>query len=131
VAKKQRNLYSVCQSKMYKHKSMKQLSPICIIAVILSITNCKKESLPVSDCAANDATIRQINNQPATVKLLDGQRYLIEQGAIDSRLKACNLPDSLAIQDLPVIVSGAVKATVQQPGTPCCTDNFVITAIRR
>jgi hypothetical protein len=117
---------------MYKQQSMKQLPSICMIAVALVFTNCKKETgTLITDCFPNDATARQIINRSAVVTVIGGQAYLVEQGAIDTRLKPCNLPDSLAIQNLAVIVSGAVKATVQQPGTPCCTDNFVITAIRR
>lgn len=111
---------------------MKQTLSICTIATALLLTHCKKEKgTAVVDCFPNAATARQIINKLAAVKIINGQGYLIEQGAIDGRLKPCNLPDSLAIQDLSVVVSGAVKVTVQEPGTPCCTDNFVITAIRR
>lgn len=111
---------------------MKQLLSICSIAAALLLTNCKKEdSTPVVDCFPNEATTRQLIDQVVFVSLANGRGYLIEQNAIDSRLKPCNLPDSLAIQDLPVIVTGVVKAREQSPGAPCCTLNFVITTIRR
>lgn len=117
---------------MHKPIDMKQLLSFCLVTFTLLLTNCKKETgTAIVDCLPNQATTRQIINQSAVVKLINGEAYLVEQGAIDSRLKPCNLPDSLAIQDLSVTISGAVKASIQWPGMPCCTDNFVITAIRR
>ena len=100
-----------------------------IAAVILPVS-CKKHN--TSDCSPSVATVRQITDKPAVVKVTATvySVYLVEQGAIDIKLIPCNLPKDFMQHDLQVIVSGDVKVTPQGSG-PCCSANFVITKITR
>ena len=95
--------------------------------------SCKKENKAIP-CFADLATTRQVSNKRATVKLtatISEPVYLVEEGAIDTRLLPCNLPMAYYQHDLKVTVSGEVKDTPQIGSPPCCVENFVITAISR
>ena len=106
---------------------------IWIVLFALSASSCKKED-KTTPCFADRATTRKISNKKATVKLtatLAEPVYLVEEGAIDTRLLPCNLPMEYYQQDLQVTISGEVKATAQTGSVPCCAEDFVITAISR
>lgn len=95
--------------------------------------SCKKEK-EVAGCFADEPTTRKIINKRATVKLtatMTEPVYLVEEGSIDTRLLPCNLPMEFYQHDLPVTVSGEVKAARQTGQVPCCAENLVITAITR
>ena len=102
-----------------------------VLVFIIAFDSCKKDD-KADACSPSLPTIRQIVNQQAVIKItgtISGV-YLVEQGAIDSRLIPCNLPQDFYQNDLQVVVSGQVKA---HPGTngPCCTGNLYITKISR
>jgi hypothetical protein len=93
---------------------------------------CKKNDAKTSDCFPDASTYRQIVDKPATIKQQPGGVFfIIEQGTIDTKLNPCNLPGDFQANNLQVIVSGNVKATVQGGPGPCCTENFVITEIKK
>lgn len=103
-----------------------------IVAVLLMITffsACKKDSNSTVDCFSDLLTVRQITNEHAVIKSIDGNFYIVEQGAIDSRLNPCNLKQEFQVNDLEVTISGNVKSTVQIGPGPGGTENFVITKI--
>jgi len=87
--------------------------------------SCKKEDKK-KECFPGVTTVRQIADKSAVVKVTATVNvvYLVEQGAIDTKLIPCNLPKDYMQNDLQVIVSGDVKAT-QQGFSPCCSENFV------
>ena len=94
--------------------------------------SCKKDNNKIDDCFPNSTTSRQILNKPATIKQQPGGLfYIVEQGTIDTKLNPCNLTPEFQVDNLLVIISGDVKATVQGGPGPCCTENFVITKIAR
>ena len=101
-----------------------------LLAVTILFSSCEKEEIEVIDCFPNEATTRQIINKQATIKLANNQYYIVENGAIDTKLIPCNLPQEFQINNLVVTISGDVKATIQN-GTPCCSENFVISNIVR
>ncbi len=76
------------------------------------------------DCFPNASTVRLIEVKPAIVKEVAGRFYLVEQGAIDKKLNPCNLTADFQVDNLPVTISGVVKATISSG--PCCTEDFVI-----
>ena len=95
------------------------------------ILACNKDNTPTDDCFPNSSTVRQITNQQAIIKLAGGRFYIVEQGAIDTKLNPCNLTKEFQVDNLQVTVSGDVKATAQGGNEPCCTENFVIAKISR
>ncbi len=98
---------------------------------VMFFASCKKEDKKDA-CFPGVATVRQITDRPVVVKVTAAVNavYLVEQGAIDTKLIPCNLPKEFMQNDLQVIVSGEVKVTQQGSG-PCCSENFVITKITR
>jgi hypothetical protein len=94
--------------------------------------SCKKAKSP-SDCSPGAPTVRQILNKQATIKVtaMIHPVYIIEDGAIDTKLIPCNFPMEFYQADLRVTISGEVKQTVQPAGMPCCMEYFVITKITR
>jgi hypothetical protein len=108
---------------------------IIMALFVLSITPiaCKKNQTADTSCFPDTITTRVINNKMATIKVTGTLNpvYLVEDGAIDDRLVPCNLPMEFYENNLRVIITGEVKATVQPPMVPCCTNNFVITKITR
>ena len=106
-----------------------------VLTISIGLTSffqsCKKNVSSTVDCFPNDITTRQITNKQATIKLTNGQFYIVEQGTIDTKLNPCNLTQEFRVDNLQVTISGDVKATVQGGPAPCCTDNFVISKITR
>ena len=100
-----------------------------ILAIVLN--SCKKNNT-ANECFSGVPTIRQITDKPAVIKVTATiyAVYIVEQGAIDTRLIPCNLPKEFIQNDLQVTISGEVKNTPQGSG-PCCAENFVITKITR
>ena len=112
----------------------KSTSVALLFTVIISVIfcSCKKETAQYTDCFPSDSTTRQVINNRATVKEYPaGNFYIIEKGAIDTRLNPCNLPSDYKVNDLSVTISGKVKATVHTTLEPCCTENFVLSQISR
>lgn len=103
---------------------------ICIVSVTL-LVSCSKKAKE-GNCFPGVATVRQITDKPAVIKVTATMygAYLVEEGRIDTKLIPCNLPKNFIENNLQVIISGDVKATVQD-SRPCCTENFVITKITR
>lgn len=104
---------------------------IAFLFSLIILVSCKKESKSTPDCFPDDPIVRQIADQPATVKLLNNTYYIIGQGTIDTQLKPCNLSKEFQVDNLPVIVSGDVKSTVSAGPGPAGIDNFVITTISK
>jgi len=107
----------------------KNISLLYLLVLIITAASCKKTDNKNNHCFEADITFRQIVNKQATVKLINNNFYLIELGTIDTRLNPCYLAPEFKVNDLQVVISGDVKATVQMPGEPCCTENFVLTKI--
>ncbi len=96
------------------------------------LNSCKKEESRKKDCLNTATTYRQIFDKPATIRQLPaGTFYIIEQGTFDVKLNPCNLIADFQIDNLPVTISGDVKAAVQGRPEPCCIEDFVITKITR
>jgi hypothetical protein len=108
---------------------MRLILNLSLLLTAFSINGCQKDKIQVEDCLTDFSTIRQINNQKATVISQNGQFYLIESGTIDTRLRPCNLPQKFQVNNLQVVISGNVKSTIRNGVEPCCTENFVITKI--
>ncbi len=105
---------------------------LCTLLVLLIyILSCKKNEGTEPDCFSKDVTTRQIVNKKATIKSTGGRFYLVEQGAIDTKLEPCVLAREFQIDNLQVVISGNVKARVQGRLEPCCTENIVITSITK
>jgi len=102
-----------------------------LLGLIILSQSCKKTDNTTSDCFSNSATTRQIVNKLASIKLIGGQYYIIEQGTIDTKLKPCSLTEEFQVDNLMVTISGDVKSTVQDGSTPCCIENFVVKSISR
>lgn len=92
---------------------------------------CEKETSIPEACSNDAITLRIITNQPATIKGSPGNFYLVEQGAIDTRLVPCNLAKEFQEDNLQVTISGEVKATTAVASGPCCTENIIILKITR
>ena len=108
---------------------------ITFLSILLGLTilfhSCKKNDKSKTGCFLNDTTARQIINKQASIKLANGQFYIVEQGTIDTKLILCNLTQEFQVDNLQVTISGDIKATVQGGPAPCCSENFVITKIVR
>ena len=108
---------------------------ISFLTILLGVTmlfhSCKKNETSKTDCFPNDITTRQIINKQASVKLTNGQFYIVEQGTIDTKLIPCNLTQDFQVDNLQVTISGDVKATAQGGSYSCCSENFVISKIVR
>jgi len=92
---------------------------------------CEKETSMPEACSNDAIMVRIITNQRATVQASQGNFYLVEQGAIDTRLVPCNLAKEFQEDNLQVTISGEVKATTSVPSGPCCTENIIILKITR
>ena len=102
----------------------------CLTLILSACKREKSQTNSPADCATQQ-TIRVILNKQATVHLTGGTWYITEQGAIDSKLKPCNLAKEFEVHQLSVVISGEEKATVQYGPGPCCINNFFITKIAR
>ena len=105
--------------------------PAALFIVTIICSACNKDNKP--EACADGPTVRQLINKRAVIKLTATVHpvYLIEEGAIDTKLVPCNFPTELYQDNLPVIISGEVKATPQPAGLPCCFESLVITKITR
>jgi hypothetical protein len=114
-----------------KNHMRHHLSVLTFAFLVTLFLSCKKQDKK-DECFPGVATARQIVDKPAVIKVTATVQavYLVEQGAIDTKLIPCNLPKDFIQNDLQVIVSGDVKATPQSSGT-CCSENFVITKITK
>jgi hypothetical protein len=106
---------------------------VSLFGLAITINACKKKSDADTNCLPTATTVRQIINKQATIKLtaMINPVYLVEDGAIDTKLIPCNFPQEFYENDLRVTISGEVKATAQVGPGPCCSENFVITSITR
>lgn len=101
------------------------------LAIVILPGSCKKQDNPDNTCAVHQPTLRKITEAKATV-FQSGEKFvMVEQNTIDTRLAPCNLPAEFRLDQLQVIISGDVKATVQAHFGPCCTETFIITKITR
>ena len=125
----QRFGYPACQ--LQKDRMLRVFSVMALAAFASLFFSCKKQDQKDA-CFPGVATVRKITDKPAVVKVIATANtvYIVEQGTIDTKLIPCNLPKEFAQNDLAVIVSGDVKATPQTSG-PCCSENFVISEIKR
>jgi len=98
--------------------------------LVIIVGSCKKGK-KTTGCFPDATTVRKISNKRAVIKLTAtiNPVWIIEQGAIDTKLIPCNFPIEFYQNELQVIISGEVKST-PQVGV-CCTENFVITKISR
>ncbi len=103
---------------------------IIIFCTCLNLSACKK-NINTPDCYQDRQTTQQITDKPATIKesANAGVYFIIPQGTYDQQLRPCNLPDEFKVNNLPVIVSGLVKLTLQVG--PCCIEDFIITKISK
>ena len=62
-----------------------------LLVITILFSSCEKEEIEKTDCLSNEATTRQIVNKQATIKLTNTQFYIVENGAIDTKLIPCNL----------------------------------------
>jgi hypothetical protein len=129
----QRNPLEDCQLlKMHFFAMLSRTSTLTLIIGLVLTNSCNKDNAQPIDCFPNATTLRQISNRPATINQQPGGLfYIVEQGSIDTKLDPCNLPSEFQIDNLQVIISGDVKATVQGGPGPCCTDVFVISKITK
>lgn len=104
---------------------------VLLLALTIIVTSCKKENVSNVDCFLYTSTVRQIINQPATIKIAGGLFYIVEHSTIDTKLIPCNLSQEFQISNLQVIVSGEVKSSITNAGEPCCSENFVIKKITK
>ena len=102
---------------------------VILLGLTILFYSCKKNESSKTDCFPNDNTTRQIISKQASIRLTNGQFYIVEQGAIDTKLIPCNLPQEFQVNNLQVTISGDVKATIQDGQAPCCSENFVISKI--
>ena len=111
---------------------MRYIIPTLTFLISVMVFNSCKKNDNKGVCFSGVATVRQITDKPAIIKVTATMYavYIVEQGAIDTKLIPCNLPKEFFQNDLQVTISGEVKATPQGSG-PCCTENFVITKITR
>src|SRR5262245_61631046 len=100
---------------------------LCITALFSA---CKKDNSTENTCFNNMPTVRTVTNAQATIKQSGSNYYIVEQGSIDTKLNPCSLAAEFKVHDLQVIVSGNVLVTYRTI-EPCCTDNFIITAITK
>ncbi len=110
------------------------------ILIILVIASCfcyackKGESSSHQNCDTGAATIRTIVSKKATVKLTATAThaiYLVEEGAVDTKLIPCSIGMEYYQNDLSVIISGEVKQTKPDGMSPCCMENIVLTSISK
>jgi hypothetical protein len=104
--------------------------PIVLLLTILFFS-CKKNDSLKTDCFPNEITTRTIVDKQAIIKSVSGKYYIVEQGAIDTKLIPCNLAQEFQVDNLQVTISGEVKATLQGGPGPCCSENFIISKIKR
>jgi hypothetical protein len=91
--------------------------------------SCKKNTEKDITCFSDIATMRIITDKAASIQFTNNRYYIIEQLTIDARLLPCYLADEFKVNGLAVTVSGEVKNNVSDG--PCCTENFVITIIKK
>ena len=112
--------------------SLTRMSCTLTLIIALAFVSCKNDHLLEEECFSREATVRQITNAPASIRQqTNGVFYIVEKGTIDIRLNPCYLQPDLQINNLDVVVSGTVKATIQGGPGPCCVENFIITKITR
>ncbi|WP_276482172.1 hypothetical protein [Paraflavitalea pollutisoli] len=110
-----------------------------VIPLLLATTaGCKKDKKADTlatppPCYKESAVYRQITNQRATVKVTATALgiYLVENGAIDTRLITCDLPMEFQKNDQEVIITGGVRRMPPINGFPCCIESLDIASIRK
>ncbi len=98
------------------------------ICTIIFFVSCKKNNASTNNCDENAPTQRVIVNKKATITLLNGEYFIVEENTIDTKLSPCNLPLAFKNPGLNVIVSGSVKQGISSI-SPCCTNAFIISNI--
>ena len=121
---------------IYSCHSIKTIMKYCRTLMTLTILinfigSCKKEENSTVDCFPAATTVRQITDKQATIQSAGEDFYIVEENTIDTRLNPCNLSQEFKIDNLSVKISGDVKETNRNVSGPCCTEDFVITAISR
>ena len=109
------------------------------LLLLTVVTACKKDKekeKPLDfppPCYKESPVYRQLNNQQATVKVTATALniYLVESGAIDTKLITCDLPAEFIKNNQEVIVSGGVRKMPPINGFPCCIESLDITSIRK
>ena len=105
---------------------------IFVCTLVLSLVlfcQCRKSTKDkAKPCLSDAPTIRYLVNADATIKLIGTEYYLIEQGAINTRLYPCYLAPELRIHNLRVRLDGEVKATVNNHQI-CCVEDLIISKI--
>ncbi len=107
------------------------LTAILCLALLCGIMACKKNKDTKADCYRDNAVRYEINNQAATVHLVNGEYYIAEQNTIDSRLFPCNLPAEFRQNNIAVLVSGQVKSLPYSGTRPAGDAALIITTITR
>lgn len=120
---------------MQQTTAMRFIPALLITAFLFTgLPACKKSSNTNTegDCPllADQATIRTLIMQPATIKQEGRLFFIVEDGTIDQKLRPCNLTQDLQVHDLKVVVTGEVKKQLSF-SSYCCVDELLIHKISR
>ncbi|WP_336517960.1 hypothetical protein [Pollutibacter soli] len=98
--------------------------------VAAGLISCKKELHQQSKKCSTDATIsRTLSDKKATVEESGGIYFLVEENTIDTKLRACNLPEEFMIDMLAVTFSGLTR--VSNENMVCCVEDLEILKITK
>ncbi len=99
-----------------------------------AMTACKKSNTTNDDsnCSSfmSQETIRAISLQPAIIQQEGDLFFVVEEGAIDKKLRPCYLTQDLRVHNLKVVVTGEVKKS-SFLSSYCCADALLILKIAR
>jgi hypothetical protein len=94
---------------------------LCVTAIaIVLLTGCQKEKYAENPDCSSGAVLQSVVDQPAVVIQLGSDYYLIPEGSIDSRYYPCSIPEAFRVNDLPVKITGDIRAKASAGPRPCC-----------
>lgn len=93
----------------------------CITALIIGLlTGCQKDNNSENPDCSSGAVLQSVVDQLAIVKQQGSEFYLIPEGAIDSKYYPCSIPEAFQVNDLPVKITGDIRAKASAGPGPCC-----------
>lgn len=95
---------------------------ICVMALAIGLlTGCQKDNTSENPDCSSGPVLQSVVDQLAIVKQQGSEYYLFPEGSIDSKYFPCSIPEAFRVNDLPVKITGDIRAKASTGPGPCCS----------
>lgn len=102
---------------------------LLITLTIAALAACRKKSVAVVPCQSDAATVGNLLMKNVTVHKNGNSFVLVPENSIDQWYNPCNLPSQYAVDNKKLVIDAEVKETPRPEGTPCCSEDIVISKL--